>query len=214
MRRNGNPAADLDVELLDVSAAQTFSCSIPKSQIATSYSYQSCSFNPAVTLKQNTDYRVYLKSAGSSSGKDYRLQRINTTNSANFNSITYDGTNSVYTAFDGSWTDTSNWDIGGFYFTVQGSASYPSSGVFTSQPQNFGSSVAFNYITWTANTPAGTSINLEVSIDGETYVGPFTSPSAIPLSNINGSTIRFRANFTSDGTQTPTLNDVSINYSP
>src|SRR3989344_1973745 len=214
VRRNANPAADLDVELLDINAAQTFSCSIPKSQIATSYSYQSCSFNPAVTLKQNTDYRVYLKSAGSSSGKDYRLQRINTTNSANFNSITYDGTNSVYTAFDGSWTDTSNWDIGGFYFTVQGSASYPSSGVFTSQPQNFGSSVAFNYITWTANTPAGTSINLEVSIDGETYVGPFTSPSAIPLSNINGSTIRFRANFTSDGTQTPTLNDVSINYSP
>lgn len=217
VRRQGNPGADLDVELSDTASGQTFTCSIPKSQIGGSYSYQSCTFSSPITLKQNTTYRIYLRSIRSSSGKDYRIQRIETTNFTNFNLITYDATNSVYTSSNdsgGSWADANNWDIGGFYFTVQGSTTYPSSGQFTSQlSANFGN-VAFNNITWTASTPAGTSISLEVSIDGGAYIGPFTSPSAIPLPNINGSTIRFRATLTSDGTQTPTLNDVSINYSP
>ena len=76
--------------------------------------------------------------------------------------------------------------------------------------------VAFNYITWSANTPAGTSVSLEVKIGADPYMGPFTAPTSIPLPNIEGSTILFRAtlNSSGDGSQTPTLNDVSINYSP
>ena len=236
VRRNGNPAADLDVELLDINAAQTFSCSIPKSQIATSYSYQSCSFNPAVTLKQNTDYRVYLKSPGSASGKDYRLQRINTTNSANFNSITYDGTNSIYTVSTNSgstWSDSTganpNWDVGGFYFTVQGTSTYSTNGTFESHASgsfDAGAPAAFNNITWTANVPVNTTLQLQAAVSASPggpwdYFGAdgnsgsyFPSSGPIPLNRINGRYLRYKATFTSNGSATPTLNDVSINYSP
>jgi len=222
VRKQGTPAGNLDFVVQQIGGPST-TCTVNSSGVGTSNAPVTCTFGSPVTLTQSTQYRVYLRSQSSTSGNDYRLYRLVNSSGASYNSITYDATNSIYTisANAGStWTDTSgtnlNWDVGGFYFTVQGSASYPSSGQFTSQlSPNFGN-VAFNYITWSANTPAGTSVSLEVKIDADPYMGPFTAPTSIPLPNINGSIIRFRAtlNSSGDGSQTPTLNDVSINYSP
>ena len=99
-------------------------------------------------------------------------------------------------------------------------ATYQPSGDFTSQIFDTGASVAFNNITWTQNVPVGTTLEFEVSTDGgATFFGPtgvgsrYTQPSAIPLNFINGQFVRYKAYFTG-GVATPTLFDVSINYSP
>ncbi len=101
-----------------------------------------------------------------------------------------------------------------------GASTYQSSGDFTSQIFDTGASVAFNNITWTQNVPAGTTLEFEVSTDGgSTFFGPtgvgsrYTQPGAIPLNFINGQFVQYKAYLTG-GTDTPTLFDVSINYSP
>ena len=171
-----------------------------------------------------------MKSPSSNSTNSYRVYRITTTNSANYNSITYDGTNSIYTVSansGSSWTDTNvNWDIGGFYFAVSGAPGYAASGDFTSAVLDLGSSAALNNIVWTATVPGGATLRLQVAISANVggpfdYFGAdgtlgsfFTTSGPIPLNRTNGRYVRYKAIFTSDGAVTPTFSDVSFNYSP
>ena len=107
-----------------------------------------------------------------------------------------------------------------------GSSSYAGSGIFESQNLDPLSNVAFNNIIWSANIPVSTTLNLQVAIS-DNVNGPwdffgsdggsgtfFNSPGPIPLSRINGRYMRYKAIFSSDGLSTPTLDEVSINYSP
>src|SRR3989344_2537644 len=110
-----------------------------------------------------------------------------------------------------------------------GSSSYSSSGLFISHASgsfDAGSTVAFNNLIWTANIPANTTLQLQIAVSGSPsepfdYFGSdgaigtyFSQSGQIPLNRINGRYLRYRATFTSNGSATPTLNDVSINYSP
>lgn len=114
---------------------------------------------------------------------------------------------------------------------------YAPSGTFTSKPFDALATVAFNYFTPTFDLPSQTTLKFQVSAsnpsDGNCdtasydYVGPdgtsasyYTSGGAIPLvTNGNysnpGRCLRYRAYFTtSDFSVSPTLSDVSVNYSP
>ena len=137
--------------------------------------------------------------------------------------------NSAYTASTSSgssWTDTNNWDIGGFYFATTGAPGYAASGDFTSSVLDLGSNAALNNITWTATVPGGTALQFQVAISGNPggpfeYFGSdgslgtfFTGPGPIPLTRINGRYVQYRALFTSGGLATPTFSDISFNYSP
>jgi len=227
VRKQSNPPNSLDIVLQDIGTGQLSTCSIPASQVSNTYSYQGCIFTPSVALNQNSNYRVYLKTTGGASNKSYRIYHIDTTDSFNYNSISYDGINSVYTSSinsGSSWTDTNYWDIGGFYFTVQ-TPGLATSGTFESQIFNAGSTAGFNFITMTVNEPVNTNIRLQVATnnDGLTwnFAGPngtassyFDNPGAIHLDQISGQYFRFKAFFESDGTATPVLFDLTTNYSP
>ncbi|MBI4033247.1 MAG: type II secretion system protein [Candidatus Blackburnbacteria bacterium] len=241
-RKQGTPAGSLDFVFGAVGGSQT-TCTLASSGVATSFGWITCNFASPVSLTQGTAYRIYLKSSSSASGNDYRIWRLVNTNAANYNSINYDGTNSVYTVSTNggsSWTDTNvNWDIGGFKFTISGTTTYSANGTFeshTSGSFDAGAAAAFNNIIWTATVPAGTTLQLQAAVsncsNGTTnpptcssgtwdYFGSdgvsgtfFPSSGAIPLSRISGRYVRYKATFTSNGSATPTLNDVSINYSP
>lgn len=231
------PLDSLQVELRTVSPSATVSGGsgilATAAQTTTTYNYFTYTFATPITLTNGTEYRIILKSPSSNSTNFYQVYRIVTTNAANYNLITYDGTNSIYTVSGNSgstWTDTNNnWDIGGFYFVTQGTTQYATNGDFTSHASgsfDAGATVAFNNIMFSVNTPVSTSISLQVAVSSSPsgpwdYFGSegnlgtfFTSSGAIPLNRINGRYLRYKATLTSDGTQTPTLNDVSINYSP
>jgi type II secretory pathway pseudopilin PulG len=199
-------------------------------QTNTTFNYFTYNFSTARILANGSTYRIFLKSPNSDSTNFYQVLRITTTNAANYNSITYDGANSIYTVSansGSSWTDTNvNWDIGGYYFTVSGAVVYASSGDFTSAVLDAGPSVAFNNIAWTATVPAATALRFQVAVSNNIggpfdYFGAdgnlgsfFTASGPIPLNRINGRYVRYKASFASDGLATPTLSDVSINYSP
>src|SRR3989344_2245952 len=233
VRKQGNPTANLDVVLQKISSGQTFTCSIPASQVQSTFSYQTCSsFTPQAYLTQSADIRVYLRSSSSNSTNSYRVYRLINNNATNYNSINYDALNSTYTASTNSgrgWTNGLNWDIGGFFISIPGNLTYPLTGIFTSHASgsfDAGSTVAFNNLTWTANIPANTTLQLQIAVSGSPsgpfdYFGSdgaigtyFSQSGQIPLNRINGRYLRYRATFTSNGSATPTLNDVSINYSP
>lgn len=225
------PADSLQVELRDASNNVIESGVLAAAaQVSTTFSYKTYTFSTQRTLTSGSAYRIFLKSPNSNSTNFYQVLRITTTNAANFNSITYDGTNSIYTVSansGSSWTDTNvSWDIGGYYFTVSGATVYASSGDFTSAVLDAGSAVAFNNIAWTATVPAATTLRFQVAVSNNAggpfdYFGSdgisgsfFNAQGPIPLTRINGRYVRFKAYFTSNGTTTPTLSDVSINYSP
>ncbi len=231
VRRNGTPPANLTVQIRRESDnGIVYSGILATPALSTSYVLQTHTFSPSpITLSAGIAYRVIIQTSGGSSTNSYRFHRLDTTNAASFNSITYDGTNSAYTASTSSgssWTDTNNWDIGGFYFATTGAPGYAASGDFTSSVLDLGSNAALNNITWTATVPGGTALQFQVAISGNPggpfeYFGSdgslgtfFTGPGPIPLTRINGRYVQYRALFTSGGLATPTFSDISFNYSP
>lgn len=111
-------------------------------------------------------------------------------------------------------------------------------GTFTSGPLDVGHSTAFNRLFWTADVPPNTSLQFQVAvadpISGSctnanyAFVGPdntgatyFTVAASIPLNDDGGNyqnpgqCFKYRAYFsTTDISTTPTLFDVTVNYSP
>jgi hypothetical protein len=237
IRKVGTPGGSLTLELRD-NANTTIYSSVLSAIAATPTAYtcpgswQIHTFPSAITLTSSTTYRLFLRTTGGNNGNSYRVMRLDTTSAANFNSISYDGTNAVYTNTTTAappWTDTNQSDLAGFFFTVTTPPAYSATGTFESQTKDSGSIVAFNNLKWTATTPAGTSIQFQTAISNLTtgpwapanYFGPdgtsasfFSANSFIPISKINGRYIRYKAFFTSTGPNTPSLGDVNVNYSP
>jgi len=240
VRKQGSPPNPLSIVLQDIGTGQTSTCSIPAAQVGTTYAYQTCTFSPAATLTQNSNYRIYLRTTGGTNNNSYRVYHIDTSDYANYTSITYDGTNSIYTASTNSgssWTDTNYWDIVGFKFTIQ-TTGFPTEGFFESQTFDCtiptppattacgGSSAGYNFITMTVAEPAGTNVQLQAATNNTcanpwNFAGPdgsgtsyFENSGAIYLSQGAGRCFRFKARLTSDGTKTPTLFDITLNYSP
>lgn len=232
LRKNGSPPNALTIELRDNLNNSIYTGTVAAVSVPTSFAYITHTFTSPITLTSGQTYRVILRTTAGTNTNSYRIQIINTTNAANFNSITYDGTNSVYSTSGNSgrsWTDNNQNDIGGFYFTIPTGGSYAPSGDFTSHATgsfDAGSTAAFNNLIWNANIPANTTLQLQVAISGSPsgpfdYFGSdgaigsyFPSSGQIPLNRINGRYLRYKATFTSNGSATPTLNEVSINYSP
>lgn len=96
--------------------------------------------------------------------------------------------------------------------------SYVTSGSIESSTFDAGSSVAFNYLTFSGSTPSGTTLSLQLAINDDNstwnYFGAYSEGGSIPLDSINGRYIRFKANLAGNGTATPVLSGVSVNYSP
>ncbi len=228
----GLPLDNLWTELRDAATnTKIVECILPVTN--TSYFYETCTFSTPQVLTDGHAYRIVLKSPLSTTANGYLVYRGVGQNSANYNSITYDGTNSIYTASGNSgstWTDSTNTnqnlDIAGYYFTVTTSGGYATSGSFQSQTKDAGSTVAFNNIKWLATTPAGTALQFQVATSpnptgpwdffgADGVIGSyFTAPGPIPLNRINGRYLRYNVLFTSDGASTPTLSEINFNYSP
>lgn len=116
---------------------------------------------------------------------------------------------------------------------VSGGGGYQASGTFESSSFDCvalavctaGGNAAFNYITFNITEPASTNIQFQLAANNDNttwnYVGPdgtsgtfYTTAAGIPVSFPNGRYFRYRATLTGPGTSTPSLQDISINYSP
>ncbi|HEV7454475.1 MAG TPA: prepilin-type N-terminal cleavage/methylation domain-containing protein [Candidatus Saccharimonadales bacterium] len=125
----------------------------------------------------------------------------------------------------GVTTNTGVTNTGGGEIELAGAPGYQTAGSFESSTFDPGASVGYNRITFTAVQPAGTALTFQVATNTDNstwnYAGPdgtggsfFTAASAIPLSLANARYLRYKAFFTGDGTASPVLSDVTINYSP
>ncbi|MFA5051935.1 MAG: prepilin-type N-terminal cleavage/methylation domain-containing protein [Patescibacteria group bacterium] len=114
-------------------------------------------------------------------------------------------------------------------YLVSGASGYFLAGDFISSAYNTGShETVGNYLTWTAAVPAGTKIFFQVrsaatqaALASAAWVGPNGTPAS--YFDTAGQTLpdftyaqwwQYRAFFTSPGTDTPVLSDVTINYEP
>lgn len=84
---------------------------------------------------------------------------------------------------------------------------------------------AFNRISWEGNEAAGTDILFQIATNDDdltwNFVGPdgtagsyFEEPGAVPLNSILARYFRYKIILTGDGDVTPTVDNVTVNYSP
>lgn len=106
-------------------------------------------------------------------------------------------------------------------------AGYRPTGTFESSTFDPGFNVGYNYLSFNSTVPAGSTLQLQVAANntnsGWSYIGPdgtsgtfYTTGDSIPLSIVSNRYFRYKAFFTptSNGQQSPALNDVEVNYSP
>lgn len=103
---------------------------------------------------------------------------------------------------------------------------YAASGTIESSTFDAGSQVSLNYLNFTALEPTNTNVQIQVAANNDNatwnYVGPdgtsatyYETSAAIPLSLSSARYMRYKAFLsTTNSNVTPTLQDVSINYSP
>lgn len=70
----------------------------------------------------------------------------------------------------------------------------------------------FTSLTWSKTAPLGTLISLEYDLDAAGNWIEDTSGSINFPANTTAKSIRYKVNFTSDGTDTPTLEDITLTY--
>lgn len=87
------------------------------------------------------------------------------------------------------------------------------------------SQAAFNRISWEGNELPGTNIFFQIATNDDdltwNFVGPdgtagsyFEDPGAVPLNSILGRYFRYKIILTGDSDTTPTVDNVTVNYSP
>jgi len=105
------------------------------------------------------------------------------------------------------------------------SGGFSESGSFESSSFDAGSTVGSNYLTWNAPEPLGTNVRFQIATNNDdstwNFVGPdgtslsfYENPGAIPLNSVLGRYFRFKAFFSGDGSNTPVMEGVTVNYSP
>lgn len=101
---------------------------------------------------------------------------------------------------------------------------FSTTGDFESRTFDAGDEVSFNYFSFTLNEPAGADLKLQAAVNTDnatwSYFGPdgtsstfYDTAGPIPLNQISGRYLRYKAFFTGSSTSSPVLNDVTINYS-
>lgn len=108
--------------------------------------------------------------------------------------------------------------------TGGGGGGYSASGTFESSTFDATTNAAYNNIIFTINEPASTNVQFQIATnnDGTTwsYVGPdgtsgtYYDANSVIRFGTTGRYIRYKATLTGPGSSTPTISDVSINYSP
>lgn len=101
---------------------------------------------------------------------------------------------------------------------------FSTTGDFESRTFDAGDEVSFNYFTFTINEPASADLRLQIAVNSDnatwSYFGPdgtsstfYDTAGPIPLSQISGRYLRYKAYFTGSSTSSPVLFDATINYS-
>lgn len=144
-----------------------------------------------------------------------------------FGSLNLNGTNfGIYTV--GDYAYLADADNGAEFQVIKGGSATPFllSGTFESQSFDAASLVGFNLLTWSATEPAGTNVQFQIATnnnDGPTwnFVGWdgtistfYDIPAAFPLNFVEGRYVRFKILLSGDGSTTPVVEDVTVNYSP
>lgn len=173
-------------------------------------------FAAPMTVTAGTTYAVLLRATANPSAGTYAYLCSCTGQTTGTNPYV-DGSRVTPTGPKGSWeTDQNGRDLGFKVFVLGG---FATPGTFISSLKDAnpaaGGSAAWGTISWTASTPANTSIQFHVAASSNpngpfNFVGPFVNGAS--MAQFNGARyLKYRATLTtSSSAATPVLQDVSI----
>jgi len=239
---NQGPEADLILTLYDVTSSTLLTNSIltTSADIRNGvYSWQEFYFDQPLTLEVGKTYRIYISSPDADETAHYLIHSGSHDNNAALNSINYGGTESFYiSSINGgsSWDTTAiNQDLSGFRFQQ---TIFNTSGYVISSAYNMGLAYSVaQIISWDQITPE-CSIACEVKLQIQTapdnggspdtwlttWCGPdgedgdetdfYTTNTGelIHVDHIGDQWIRYKATLVGDSTDTPTFEEIRVNY--
>lgn len=201
------------------------------------YIWQEFFFEQPLTLEVDKTYRLYISAPDADVTAHYLVRSVSNNDNAVYNSINYDSTDSffIFSVNAGTdWTGENNSDLAGFRFqqTIFTTAGYViSSGYdmgFPSVPQI----IEWDMISPTCSTDCTVKLQIQTASDSggspgtwsSTWCGPegedgdetdyFTinTGELIHTDHIGDQWIRYKASLIGDSTDTPTLEEVRVNY--
>lgn len=240
--KNSNTMNDnLYVNLFNISdnilmASSTIA--VPANITLNAYEWQTYSLPAPIILQSGKEYRVFVFSPLSLVTRSYLVRSIFNDNTSVYNNINYDGANSFFVSSGNSgagWvTSNINYDISGFRFAK---TLFRGQGYFISSAFNTGKASVFNVVEWDQIVPAclpACEVKLQIQTAPDnagspgtwtpTWCGPegddgdetdyFTiNTGSLIKTDHNGSQwVRYKAILSGDGTDTPTLGEIRINY--
>lgn len=230
LSRSGNPADNLTLTIRDLTTNSVLgqeTIATP-AQVTSTTQWITANFSNSITIPATHTIRLELSSPGSTqSNRRYITPLFNSLAPAPYSNATYGGT-AIYASIKTTTTWSAN-TLADIPFQLHLAQGYATNGTYESSAFDTGnSSTIFNAITWTAQTPAGTSVSFQTktasSIAGlasALYVGPDGTPAS---NYTNGDTIgidpgasgtqfiQYRIQLFGTAASAPQVEDVHITY--
>lgn len=227
------PQDDLYIVIKDMTTGQTLADKIfvNRNDVSVDYNLKEAIFDPALPMVQGHIYQLYFYSNGTAANRAYQIGVAENEDFDPYNLINYLADKAQYIESNNSgnsWNKDKFRDTM-FRFSTVASTGYFSEGNYESSSFDAGSLVSFNRILWTETiNPGITNVEFQIATNNDNstwnFVGPdgtaatrFTNSASgsIPLNSISGRYFRYKNWMTtSANTQTPTVYDVTVNYSP
>ncbi len=231
--RNPNPADSLKVKLTDLNdnsvlADEQF---LAPTDVSTTLAWKTHNFASQITLLANHTFRLEFYSPGSNNRNYYNVLDVSTPNNPEYVGLTWQGTDAVATRSTGGnpFTDLTFVDL--VYQLLLSGSSYAQQGELISSSFNLGNFAGngFNKISWQGTTPSGTTIKFKLAANKDNATWNFVGPNGTEAANDNytysaGENIwqgfgiganyylRYKVILEANGTNTPTLDWIRINW--
>ncbi|MFA5030283.1 MAG: hypothetical protein WC495_01695 [Patescibacteria group bacterium] len=229
--RSGTPTGNLLLTIRDLTTdsvlGQQETIATP-GQASTTMRWITKDFTNPITIPATHTIRLELSSSGSTqSSRRYNTQIISSLASTPYQDTTYGGTENYAATKTGTlWTANISSDIP---FSLQIARGYAASGTYESSAKDTGNPLGiFGTLSWTAQTPAGTSLSFQTrtastsaGLASAQYVGPdgtsstsYTNGGTIAIDPGSSGTqfIQYRIKFTGTPSNAPQVENVQITY--
>ncbi len=155
---------------------------VATTNMGTGFSWEELNFASSITLPANHQFRLYFSSPGSSSNRNYLIANESNPNSAEYNDLNWDGTNSLSTRSTdsgGSFTDFNYIDLS-YYLIVAATEAYVPSGELISASLDTGNQggAGFNRLSWNLEgaLPPNTTCKVQLAANNDNATWDWTGP--------------------------------------
>lgn len=230
---SSTPADSLKVKLTDLDSTTVLAdeVMVGPNEVTKTLAWKTHNFGAPITLTANHTFRLEFYSTNAKNNNSYIVLDVSTPNNQEYIDLTWQGTDAIATRSTGGnpFSDLIFVDLA--YQLMLGGSGYAQKGELVSSTFNLINTggAGFNRLSWQATVPAKTAIKFKLAANADNatwrYLGPNGTEADTDYYSFDAGEniwqgfsregdyyIRYKVILTGDGTNTPTLDSVRINW--